>query len=302
MQQNRFLLIAEVAASLPTKTHYHTYKIPSIYSNQKPSGEIKRQLDFLFPTPFSSVEEIFYLILGWVALFSVVAKMSSQIGGTTFNVTDLGVSLKLNETLQCRDKAIPPYFDAKFILVGGIGTIVATIALVGNFLLIAAFLREKFSINKLYLLCLASSDSVMSICYVLLFTVQVLYNKYRLVSLSVIWHLYTRQIFVLAEIAQFCMYYFMIAASLERCLTLKFPGKAAKLCNKTVARLLVVALMLTGIALKLSRYFEIQIHYNRNCTGTFAAYSIRPTKLLKDPIYVQVHVLYLTHISQVYIH
>uniref|UniRef100_A0A7E4VLD4 G_PROTEIN_RECEP_F1_2 domain-containing protein n=1 Tax=Panagrellus redivivus TaxID=6233 RepID=A0A7E4VLD4_PANRE len=160
---------------------------------------------------------------------------------------------------------IPPE-TLRIVLVGVIGTLLATTSLIFNVFLFVILVksRQHRRTHLLYLLLLALIDVFLSGSYIVLFPVNIYMDYFESEILAAIWWNSVRPMLALCHIAITASALLLTAATFERFLTIsKIQSQFS-----TFKRLILAALVLLFAALaKAPLFFEMQILPNENCTG-----------------------------------
>lgn len=106
----------------------------------------------------------------------------------------------------------------RFVLVTCFGSLISLMGCCNNALLLYLFTRRmNYTANHLfYLTFLALFDICVEICYVLVFSVSIVYDFFRSYSIYIAWHTYVRSVATMAQISITAATYMIVVASLER--------------------------------------------------------------------------------------
>ncbi|CAI4224824.1 unnamed protein product [Auanema sp. JU1783] len=157
----------------------------------------------------------------------------------------------------------------RLLLVGFIGTSVAVISILCNFLLLYVFSTSRRLRRQNYAnpVVLALFDIIVSASYILLFSVNVIAYHFRIGILITIWTVYVKYIYVIKHICESICNFLLVVASIER-LFANCPQGTQKSILVFMVRKKVsvfISLLITATIIKGTLFFETSIAHLVNC-------------------------------------
>ena len=133
-----------------------------------------------------------------------------------------------------------PELSGEFYLVVIFGTFVCCVCIIENIPLVYIFASKPNFRNSssFYLLFLASFDIFIAISYVMVMTVQVLFDYLRSYGLSKIWHGYVLPLFSISKVSMAASTYLIVAVTFERFF---LASRLMSFAMKRESRLIIVS-------------------------------------------------------------
>ncbi len=114
-----------------------------------------------------------------------------------------------------------PHLNEQFYLVTVAGSIISLTSILSNCLLLTLFSRNIYFRQRIYfyLIVLGLFDLIISVTYLAIFSVCILYEYTENVTLMRVWYVYVLPIFTLQHVIRCASSYLIVAVSLERYLS-----------------------------------------------------------------------------------
>lgn len=170
------------------------------------------------------------------------------------------------------DPSCPSYdfgeatIKTRYYLIGVVMTTICAFGFLGNLVIIVILTRPRMrSASSWYLVALAIFDTLVMLCTILLYSVEVIYDWWRDYGLYRMWFAYVKIVYVISHISQVSTVYLTLAATCERWVSLWFPRKCKKLCgNKWPTFTWILVILLCVIALTITKYWELLYKFQHN--------------------------------------
>lgn len=203
---------------------------------------------------------------------------------------------------QCRYDYGDLFGLNRFIVVTIMMTTVCVVGFFGNLLIVLILSQRRMrSPSNWYLVVLALFDTSVMAVSVLLYVVESLYDRTRNYQLYHAWSNYVEVLYGCSHFCQVVTVYLTLAATMERFISLWFESVARRFCMGSMPFLWISVVFAFTTLCTGSRFFELNIIINPNCTGRFGEFGLQPAKLLFDPLYNAVYTLYLGNILFVFL-
>uniref|UniRef100_A0A1I7YIC6 G_PROTEIN_RECEP_F1_2 domain-containing protein n=1 Tax=Steinernema glaseri TaxID=37863 RepID=A0A1I7YIC6_9BILA len=177
------------------------------------------------------------------------------------------------------------YIDQRFWLVTFFGSLISAVSIVENAFLFCVFITSRHHRNShsLYLLLLAFFDVYMSVSFVTLMSVRVLFNYAESVYLKNLWMSYVVPMMAGSHIAMTTSSFLIVFATVERFAITKASTYVEFLQrNRKWIALLAVLL---GVVSKVTIAFEFKVQQDPGCNGTIGEFFLTVTDLVRENRY-----------------
>ncbi len=189
----------------------------------------------------------------------------------------------------------------RLISVLGLGTLICLFGVISNLLILITLAFEPTrSANKLFLSALAVFDILVLVTYMSLHSVEALYSYLDDSYLHSFWASEIRIVFPLSRCSQTCGIYLTVLVAFERFLAIVYPRCAQKSFTWAKAYLYIAIVVLLCFCATVSRFWEITVVANPNCTGIASA-EVLPSELLKNADYRMIYSVWFTSILNVFL-
>lgn len=193
------------------------------------------------------------------------------------------------------------WLEAKLILISICGTTVAILGILGNVTTTVVLTRPGMRTpNNLYLTFLAIFDSLLLLAAIFLYSLEYIYEYLESITLYNFWIKFVKCGFAMSHVAQTGSVYITVAVTFERYLAVLYPKRAKVMCTHDRTVLTIALVIGFAILFNCTKYFEVEVVQNENCTG-FAAQRLIASALLNNHLYQTVHSLWLTQMVMVFI-
>lgn len=171
---------------------------------------------------------------------------------------------------------------AKLTLLVIVSPTVGALGIFGNILSISVFCHKDFRNNDNLLLSLLSVRNVgVLLTATMLYTVEVVYDHFRVVRLYIAWNLYLKEVYYLSNAFQTSSVYFTVAATVERW----YATKNSRSLKWKTMKTNVVAVFAFSFSANMSRYFEIEVFKSPNCSFGFGSYKLVQSDFARSYFY-----------------
>lgn len=185
----------------------------------------------------------------------------------------------------------------KFYLMTVFGSVVATFGIFNNVILVYILSRPALAASHVfYLLFLAIFDLFVAVSFILLFSVQPLFDYAHSVWLYNCWFMYLKPIFTVSHVTMTISTYLIVAASAERYLATRLK----KSCLPKDRILITMFVVCFAIVSKGVVYWELEVIHRPNCTG-FEEWHLEPSSLALEPIYRTAYMVWFRQIVHVFL-
>ncbi|VDK88526.1 unnamed protein product [Onchocerca ochengi] len=165
-------------------------------------------------------------------------------------------------------------------LVTILGSTVSTISIVENAFLFLLFITSKqhHRSHSLYLLLLALTDLFISLTYILIMSVKVLYEYNEWIFMKKIWMTYVVPMMTMSHVAITASSFLIVFATVERfCITAS--NHYVKFLQNNRCYIALIAVLI-GVFTKGTLLFELKPVHVLNCIGTLNEYRLELTALV----------------------
>ncbi len=193
---------------------------------------------------------------------------------------------------------VEPENNAEFYLVAVFGTVVSVVSILENAPLFYIFLcRSSFRLSHyFYMMFLAFFDVFIAISYIMLMSVQVLFDYLLSFELSQVWHFCMRPIFAITRISMAASTYLVVAATLERFLV---ANRLLSFAFQQKHRCFAVFLSIfTAMVFQGTVFAEFNVMEKENCTN-LARFYLAHTELMNNEIYRTVFAFWLRNVFSI---
>lgn len=201
-----------------------------------------------------------------------------------------------NVTKECRYEPLT-YAEEKFYIITVFGSTVAFFGIFNNTVLVYLLSRPVLAASHVfYLLCLAIFDTFVAVSFILLFSVQPLFEITGNLWLYRVWFSYLKPIFTISHVTLTISTYLIVAASAERYLATMLK----KSCLPKDRLLITLFVVCFAVLSKGVVYWELDIIHYPNCTG-FEEWHLAPSDLVMEPMYKTAYVVWFRQIVHVFL-
>lgn len=195
------------------------------------------------------------------------------------------------------------YMGEKMVVIVGFGTLIATVGIATNGILVYLFLSKRSyrRTHFVYMGALALNDIWVCICFVLLFVVKVLYDFIDSRWLYLLFHDYVRVLFTLTQIVQTASTYMIIAATAERFLAVFNMAQVSSTSRQGHRFGVIAAVLLFAFVSRMSTYFELVIIVMPECIATFKYLHLASRPFVHEEPYNTAYRLYFNNIVHIFL-
>lgn len=204
-----------------------------------------------------------------------------------------------NNNLTCQFKK-HDWLEEKFYLISICGTTIAILGIFANVTTALVLTRPSMRTpNNLYLTTLAIFDTCLLITAIFLYSVEYIFEYTDDLPLYKIWLTYVPIVYALSHIAQTGSVYVTVAVTIERYIAVVHPEKSKIFCTQKGAGSAIFWVFCFAVLFNCTKFFELEVLAIENCTE-FAAYSLEPSFLQSNDLYMTVYSLWITQITMVF--
>lgn len=208
------------------------------------------------------------------------------------NVSMLNYSDSHNCTFEFYDN---PHI--KFALLAVASPIFCAFGIFGNLLAAYIFTRPTMrNSSNWYLVFIALSDLGVIVTYVLLYSVEIIYDHLRLVELYHFWFSYARPLYWISNVFQICGMYLTVAATIESYVGLRFPRLAKRFCTSKGTAITSLFVLSGTVAITSPKYWEMEVVYQPECSG-FGRFLLIQSELSLDVTYALVYSMWISNVA-----
>uniref|UniRef100_A0A914WJA2 G-protein coupled receptors family 1 profile domain-containing protein n=1 Tax=Plectus sambesii TaxID=2011161 RepID=A0A914WJA2_9BILA len=207
--------------------------------------------------------------------------------------------LNWTNTSHCYED-ISKMSSVRFVLVTCFGSLISLVGCCNNVLLLYLFTRRmNYKTNHLfYLVFLAFFDICVEICYVLVFSVSIVYDFFHSYAIYIAWHTYVRSVATIAQISITAATYMIVVASVERYFTTAhWTMKNFTIKKRCTSVLTVVSF---SIISKGTVYWELAVRHYPECDG-FQSVHLEQSPLTRNRAYANLWMFWFRNIFHVFV-